>query len=228
VIDICLPAGEELGSDIVKELQEKYPDVYIKPREFNPLEQDDLRQIHPEEYDNVILLNRIEEDTEKIDSTTITTLLLLKNAFREYSEETGKEVKTQIISEVMNSDNLELVVRTGVNDSIISYQMISKLLAQVAENPEILLVYEDLFSEEGSEIYLKPIDIYLEKIPEKVTVADLMLLASKRKEILIGYRSKVLENSVQDNFGISINMPKNKVIEPQADDSLIVLSEDEL
>ncbi len=228
LIDIVLPPGEEHAVEIVAELQNRNADIKISIVECDPLKMGMLREIHPEEYDNVILLNKIEEDTEKIDSTTITTLLLLKEIFSDHESITGTRVETQIISEVMDSENLELVVKTGVNDSIISYQMISKIMAQVAENPDILDVYEDLFSEEGSEIYLKPLDLYLGEVPASLTFADLMAVAEKRGEVLIGYRYKEKETSMEHNFGIEVNVPKDRVIKPKGNDCLIVVSRDEL
>lgn len=220
------PAEDELEE--INELRGRYPKIELELFEYDPLNMDDLAKVKPETYDNVIILNKAEEDTEKLDSTTITTLLLIRQLFREYEKNTGRKVATKLVTEVMNSSNLELIARTGVNDSIISGQMVSKILAQVAENPPILGVYEDLFTEEGSEIYLKPIDLYLETLPDRVTVADLMLLAQKRNEILIGYRYGAYADDVDRYFGVNINMPKNTVIIPSKDDYFIVLSENEL
>lgn len=44
------------------------------------------------------------------------------------------------------------MARTGVNNFIISNRFTSVILAQLSEDFEIRRVYEDLFSEEGSEI----------------------------------------------------------------------------
>ncbi|MCB1308581.1 MAG: hypothetical protein KDK30_10390 [Leptospiraceae bacterium] len=228
IIHVILPEGNDTAARSLAELKRANPDINIETIEANPLVSDDLLAIKPFEYDNVILLNQIEEDTEKLDSTTITILLLLREILQSHATKTGEAVRTQLISEVMNSDNLELIARTGVNDSIISYQMISKIMAQVAENPEILSVYQGLFSEEGSEIYLKPLHLYIEQIPARVTVADLMALAQQRNEVMIGYRYNSKANDVRANFGIEVNMPKGTVIQPHPDDRLIVLAEDEL
>jgi K+/H+ antiporter YhaU regulatory subunit KhtT len=228
VIDVMIPADEEEGKQVVWELQERFPGIKIGLMALNPLDMNDLRSIDLKKYNTVILLNRQEDDTEKIDSTTITTLLMIREILKNHEKETGVKVKTQVITEVMKSDNLELIVRTGVNDSIISNQMVSKIMAQVAENPGVLKVYEDLFSEEGSEIYLKPVTLYLDALPESAAFADLMRLAQKRGEILLGYRVRELEHSVKENFGVIINPKKNMVINPKDGDQLIVLAENEL
>ncbi len=228
VIHLILNSASDDELEEITELRNRYPRIELELFRYDPLNMDDLAKVKPETYDNVIILNKAEEDTEKLDSTTITTLLLIRQLFRDYEKKTGSKVTTKLVTEVMNSSNLELVARTGVNDSIISGQMVSKILAQVAENPPILGVYEDLFTEEGSEIYLKPIDIYLDKLPEKVTVADLMLLAQKRNEILLGYRYGAFADVVDRHFGVNVNIPKDTVITPSKNDYFIVLSENDL
>lgn len=228
VVNVLLSQTDFDGIEMVRELQKNNSTLSINILDLDPMEMEDLRKAKPWEYDNVILLNRVEEDSEKIDSAAITTLLLMKALFKEIEDGGAPKVKTQLITEVMNSENLELVTRTGVNDSIISFQMVSKVLAQIAENPEVLAVYEDLFSEEGSEIYLKPVDLYLAEQPGKVRFLDLALLAQKRGEVLLGYRRIAQENDVSSQFGIVLNPPKNLVFEPREGDCLVVLAESEL
>ena len=228
IIDVIVPPDQPGGKTLVEEMRAKYPDIRIGLIDCNPLDLNDIRELDLVQYDTVILLNKQEDDTEKIDSTTITTLLMIRQILQAQEAKTGTSAKTQVITEVMKSDNLELIVRTGVNDSIISNQMVSKIMAQVAENPGVLKVYEDLFSEEGSEIYLKPVTLYLDALPESATFADFMRLAQKRGEILLGYRARELEHSVSDNFGVIINPKKNLAVSPKEGDQLIVLAENEL
>jgi len=212
----------------VKAIQERCPDIRISVLEGNPLDIGDLVKLDLVKYDTLILLNRQEDDTEKVDSTTVTTLLMIREILKKHEESTGEKVKTQVITEVMRSDNLELVVRTGVNDSIISNQMVSKIMAQVAENPAVLKVYEDLFSEAGSEIYLKPVTLYLEQLPESVTFADLMRLAQKRNEVLLGYRAIETGHVMKEHFGVTINPEKDWKFTPREGDQMVVLAENEL
>ncbi|MCB1172408.1 MAG: hypothetical protein KDK39_02530 [Leptospiraceae bacterium] len=228
MIHIVLPPGAQARQMEMEALIQANPAIQIEFKAANSLKESDLRRLQVHEYNNVILLNEIEDDTEKLDSETITRLLLIREILADYSRQSGNGVHTQLITEVMNSDNLELVARTGVNDTIISHQMISKIMAQVAENPDILAVYEVLFSDAGSEIYLKPLHLYLESLPEVLSVADLIELAQKRGEVFIGYRRYQEIQDVHANFGVRINLPKNERIRPHAMDTLIVLAEDEL
>lgn len=226
-IDILLPDEVEGNPTAeIENLRKTNPGIELNELHGNSLREADLRRINPGNYDNVILLNQVEEDTEKLDSASITTLLLIREIIAETENKPG-DTPTQIISEVMNSRNLELISRTGVNDSIISNQMIARIISQVAENPRILDVYDCLFSEDGAEIYLKPLSIYLKDMPAKTRMVDLMALACKRGEIMIGYRHFNLLDDVDGNFGIRVNPDPAASVAPDPNDCLIVLAEDE-
>ena len=47
------------------------------------------------------------------------------------------------------------------------------MMAQISEDPDVNLVYEDLFREDGSEIYLKPAWLYFENLPAELSFADI-------------------------------------------------------
>ena len=101
------------------------------------------------------------------------------------------------------------------------------MLAQLSEEPDIKRVYDDLFDEDGSEIYLKPLSVYLEELPVELSFADCMGLALKREEVCIGVKIKALEKDPDKNFGVKLIPEKNTKYTLQPDDCLVVVSEDE-
>jgi len=101
------------------------------------------------------------------------------------------------------------------------------LIAQMSEEARIKEVYDNLFKEDGSEIYLKPLSVYLENIPEEMTFADCMALAQKREEVCLGVKIKALENTADQNFGVKLIPEKGAKYSFAPDDCLVVLSEDE-
>lgn len=229
VIDVVLSPDDLEAEREVLQLKELNPGHKINILRANPMIAEELEGLYPETYNNVILLNKVEDDLEKVDSATITLLLQLRRLFARSEQATGHKVNTQIVSEVMDSHNLELVSRTGVNDFIISGQMVSKIIAQAAENPDTMEIYRDLFREEGAEIYVKPIWLYLDTIPaDPIRFADLMKLAQHRDECCIGYRIGRLGRNVEEHFGVVLNPPKDRAFRLQPEDYLIVLAEDEL
>lgn len=206
------------------EIQQKHPGIKMRLMKADIDNPDVLPQLHPEQYDNVILLSGDGENAELLDSDTIAVLL----EFRQYFKALNKpDLKTQLITEVADSENIDVIKEAGVKDFLISNQFVSKIYAQVSENLDVLSVYEDLFSEEGSEVYLKPLSLFWSDIPEKLTFADLCAAALERNEICFGIRVLSEEYDESKNFGIYINPAKNESFSLKADDCLITLAEDE-
>ena len=89
-------------------------------------------------------------------------------------------------------------------------------------------VYDDLFQKEGSEVYIKPINLYFQQ-PEglSVTFADCVLAAQQRDEVCFGIKLGRQETEVEHNFGIYIIPPKDRHYTLRDDDALIVLAEEE-
>ena len=115
-----------------------------------------------------------------------------------------------------------------MDDFIISNKLITMILAQLSEEPLIKTFYDDIFSEDGSEIYVKPSTLYFEEFPQKITFAEAMEIANKRDEICLGIRKGDLSKDVASNFGVTLNLEKDAQIELTEHDFLVVLSEDEL
>ncbi len=210
----------------ISQLNENLKPLSVRLIENDPLSKETLLALEPSKRDNIIILGSCDSktDPEEADAQTILILLLLRRIFTEHPDET---VNTRLITEVMDSANQGLISQAGVKDFIISNRFISMMLAQISEGADIKRVYDHLFSEDGSEIYLKPISTYFEDIPSKVTFADCMKIAQKREEVCLGVKIKALEDSEDDNFGIKLIPEKNTIYLFEAEDCLVVLSEDE-
>lgn len=227
-IDVLLKKPTPEQTALIKRLDEEHDEISINLIQKDPLNRSHLLSLEPFTYDNIIILagNEGDEvDPQQIDSENIVALLLLRSIFKENSEEAPK---TKLITEVLDSQNYPLVARAGVKDVIISNRLISMIMSQVSEDPDIKAVYDDIFQEDGSEIYLKPVELYFKDFPMTVTFADVMGIAQKREEIALGIKIKALEGDSEENNGVKLIPLKDEVITLNANDSLIVLSEDEL
>jgi hypothetical protein len=190
---------------------------------------EDLLSVKPFEYDNVIILAGGDSDDDhvdvsRVDSENIVALLLLRRIFSQYPAESQN---TKLITEILDSQNDELVAKAGVQDVIISNRLVSMIMAQISESRDIEKVYDDIFRENGSEIYLKPANLYFDKLPMQVSFADMMAVAQKRGEVCIGLKVKALENDKGSNNGIALNPEKNMTYELYEADSFVVLAVDE-
>lgn len=210
----------------IERLHETLPKVAIDLIDANPLSSETLLGLEPWKYNNIVILSRGVDnpDPETTDSETIVVLLLLRQIF---DAQTDKKIKTKLVTEVMDSDNQALISRTGVNDFIISNRFVSMILAQISEEKDIKRVYDDLFSEDGSEIYLKPASLYFKEFPVDVSFADMMGIAQLREEVCIGVKLKEKEHDMDANFGVKLIPEKNTRYTLSSEDSLIVVSEDE-
>lgn len=225
-VDIVMNHPPDSIKKEVEKIQSELGQLRISLIDNNPLLNETLIGLKPFTYDNIIILSqgRVTSDPEKIDSETIIILLLLRSIFRDYPAESKN---TKLITEVMDSENQELISRAGVNDFIISNRFISNILAQISEEADIKGVYDDLFQEGGSEIYLKPASLYFNTLPLDVSFADMMAIANKRQEICIGVRLYEYAEDIRKNFGVKLIPEKNTRYTLIENDTLVVVAEDE-
>jgi len=221
--DIMFNSPDENLKINVDQLKEKFPNFSINLINSNPLNLEHLENINPKKYDNIIILSQSteEQSPDKIDSDTIIILLMLRGIIKDFEN-------TNIITQVLNSENQEIITQTDVDDFIISNKLITMILAQLSEAPLIKLFYYDIFSEEGSEIYVKPAELYFNSFPQRVSFIEIISIVNSREEICLGYRKGDQRKNKNSNFGVVLNPPKEDIINIEENDFLIVLSENEL
>lgn len=229
-IDILLknPANDQVAR--IEALNDELESIQVGLIQKDCLNIDELLSVKPFEYDNIIILagnagEGANVDAARIDSENIVALLLLRRIFSQYPDESRN---TKLITEILDSQNDALVAKAGVHDVIISNRLVSMIMAQISESRDIEKIYDDIFQEDGSEIYLKPAHLYFDEFPVEVAFADMMAIAQKRDEVCIGVKIKSLESDQASNNGISLIPEKSKTYSLQKDDSLVVLAEDEL
>lgn len=225
-VDIMIqsPHADDLRE--IEEIATRLNDLELNVVDKNRLDTDDLMSMEPFGYDNIIILagTSSELSEQQADSENIVTLLLLRDIFRRHPNTSGS---TKLVTEVLDSQNHALVAKAGVKDVIISNRLVSMMLAQISEDHEIRVAYDDLFDDKGSEIYIKPATLYLADLPTQVTFADLMRIAQSRDEVCLGLKIGHLEEIADENFGIKLIPEKAQAFQIHAEDSLIVLAEDE-
>ncbi|RRS00117.1 CASTOR/POLLUX-related putative ion channel [Glycomyces terrestris] len=177
-----------------------------------------LESLKPGSYDHIIALCSDDVPPQLADSKTLVTLLHL----RDMSQRSNTRFK--VVSEMADDRNRTLAQVTQADDFIVSDKLISLLLTQTAENPHLSHVFGNLFSAEGSEIYLKPADHYVRPgVPVNFyTVAE---SARRRGETAIGYRV-VAEAQRAPSYGVHLNPDKSVQMMLQPGDKIIVLAED--
>jgi voltage-gated potassium channel Kch len=172
-------------------------------------------------YDQAIVLCYSEDlDLQRADARTLVTLLHLRDI-----EGNTREGGVSVTSEMLDDRNRELAQVTQVDDVIVSDRIISLMLAQISENPQLDEVFSELFAAEGSEIYLRPTTHYL-RAGAVANFATVVEAARRRGEVALGYRAAAEAGDAERDFGVHVNPAKSATVEAGEDDRVIVLAVD--
>lgn len=108
----------------------------------------EVRRLAPERYDSIVLLADQAKEATLSDAETILAYTLLDRYLRD------KDVEPAFTLELNVEDNRPLIRGRDV-DVIMSAELVSHFLAQVAIDEKLAWTYEELFTEEGSELRLR-------------------------------------------------------------------------
>ena len=179
-----------------------------------------LDALKVEDFDHIIVLAYREHlEVQQADAKTLFTLLHL----RDIEDQQG--IDLNIVSEMLDDRNRELAEVTKADDFIVSDKLISLMLSQVSENKQLTEVFSTLFSSAGSEVYLRPAELYV-TVGAPLDFYTVLESAARKGETAIGYRVAALTRSADDAYGVRINPTKSEAITFAAGDKVIVLAED--
>ncbi len=215
---VILSEDTEVVEQDISILGGKISKQKIKTKKGNITKRAVLNELDTPSFDHIILLSYMDETLQEADAKTLICLLNLRNI----AEQANKDFS--IVSEMRDINNKVLAEVTKIDDFIVGANLISLMLSQLSENKDLKLVFENLFSAEGSEIYLKPIGNYI-LLQEKISFATLLESATQKGEIAIGYRIESLSNNAEKGYGVVINPPKSAMIDFKSEDKLIVIAE---
>ena len=107
---------------------------------------------------------------------------------------------------------------------MVSDKLISLMLSQISENKELAPVFQDLFDPEGSEIYFKPAEDYIQ-LGKPVTFYTVVEAARQRGEVALGYRLQAQANTPEVAYGVKLNPSKSQPVTFSEADRIIVLAD---
>ena len=104
------------------------------------------------------------------------------------------------VIELLDAYNVELAEAFGQVSSLISSELVSNYLVQVANNPERGLVFKELLDIEGNEFYVLPLSRYLRHSGENVSFHRLSTRARALGEIAVGYVYVQVDDDVEKHL----------------------------
>lgn len=177
-----------------------------------------LDELHIDRYNHVLVLSDSDHlDAQAADAHTLITLLHLRDLSTKLNH------KLSITSEMLDVQNRNLATVTQADDFIISEQLVSLLLAQLAENKELALVFADLLDADGAEIYLKPVSDYV-ALEKPLNFYTLVEAARQRDEVAIGYRLLRHAHEPAQMYGVRLNPVKADLVTYCQEDRIVVLA----
>ncbi len=179
-----------------------------------------LESLNIGNYDNIIALCNRDIDPQTADAQIVVTLLHLRNIIDR------DNLSLRIVSEIIDENNEFLAQSARADDFVIGEELISMVLAQVSEQKYLNTVFNELFKPEGSEIYLKPINKYVD-IDYPLNFYTIVEAAKTRGESAIGYRRKGDYRNAAKSYGVVINPAKDALVDFSIEDTIIVLAENE-
>jgi hypothetical protein len=170
-------------------------------------------------FDHVIVLCESDDrDPDMADARTLLTLLHL----RDIGSACGRNFS--IVSEMLDERNRELAEVAQADDFIVSSRVLSLLLAQIAETPDLADVFRDLFDPDGAEIYLRDASVYVQAGRE-LSFATVQAAAQARGEVALGYRVAARAADAGSRYGVVLNPGRDARITFGVGDKVVVLAE---
>lgn len=206
--------------EYAKQIEEKLEHLEVIFQCGDTTSRELLESLDIPSFNHVILLSYSDKvDAQEADARTLVTLLHL----RDLGEKSGH--KFSITSEMLDVRNRELADVCKADDFIVSDKLVSLMMSQISETKELAAVFEDMFDPEGSEIYLKPIDQYVQT-GKPVNFYTITEAARCRNEVAIGYRLKANANDPEHSYGVHVNPNKSEMVTFGPDDRIVVVAEE--
>src|ERR687897_250352 len=174
------------------------------------------RSVQRRAYDKVIILGyRWGISPAEADARSLLTLLILQQAL--VADSSGR--RPRIVTELLDARDVELARATGADDFVVSDELSSLMLAQLAERADLEPVFVDLFDVSGSAIALQPAAWYVS--PETIAWRRVVAAARERGETAIGYRVARGPDGIPS---VSLNPPKSADVALGAGDQVVVIA----
>ncbi len=144
----------------------------------------------------VVLADETDDEQSDADTRTLRVLLRLSDLRK------NLKVQPHAVAELLDENNRALLTGLGVDDIVVSSQVVSAQLAQIARQEILAPIYRELLSAGGVEISLRPAGDYVQ-LDTDCHFSDLIYAGQQKLEIALGLRladqgGKVLLNPSRD------------------------------
>jgi voltage-gated potassium channel Kch len=133
-------------------------------------------------YDQVFVLGyRGHLRASDADARTLLTLVTLNRTFESVDD------PPRVVAEIIESRTVPIAAATGVDDFVVSDELASLLISQLAENPALASVFDELFAEGGPTITMQAAIPYLSA--GEHPWGSIVLAARSHGDVALGFRN---------------------------------------
>jgi hypothetical protein len=177
------------------------------------MQEGELYDIEPAQYDSIVLTSSDRVNSgEEADARAIVGQSILEEHLKQTDD------PPQLLVELSDPDNAILLGHQR-GETIISPLILSHLLAQVALRPELRLVFDELFTEGGAEIYFRPTGDY--GIKGSLPFWKLEALVAERGETALG----VYYHESHQGRRLQLNPERDAACNLSPQDWLVILTD---
>ncbi len=187
--------------------------ITVDVRECSIYKRGTLESLVREKPSGIMLMSDTKLKAEDADARTLMLQLYLNDIAREIGE------GIPLTIEMNNTRNQRLSQMMRATDFVVSSSIIAKMMVQITEQRHNKEILDDLLSEGGSTIYMKPISRYV-VLDQPVDFYTVGASAARYGEVAIGYK----KYTEQGTFTIELNPPGQEKISFLAQDDLIVIA----
>lgn len=194
--------------------QSELSNIEIDVRECRIFRRSVLEELVEEGLSGIMLMSDSELGEEEADART----LMLQLQLTDIAEEIGDDLP--LIIEMKSAHNQRLSQMMRATDFVVSSSITARMLVQIAEHRHKKAILNDLLSDEGAAVYMKPASRYV-RMDQPVDYYTLGASAARYGETAIGYRKFNGDGSIT----VRLN-PQGRVKESFSErDDVIVIAE---
>ena len=156
--------------------------------------------------------NNQTDDQVDADTRTLRILLRLSDLLK------SLETQPHTVVELLDENNRALLTGLGVDDIVVSSEVVSAQLAQIAQQEVLAPIYRELLSAGGVEISLRPVGDYVQ-LNTDCCFNDLIYAGQQKMEIMLGLRL------AQQGGEVLLNPPHNISWRLEENDKVVVLAQ---
>lgn len=210
---VSVRTPQEASKQIEERQERGFKNLILKFVEADPADTTPYSKIDLSSFQSIIVPA---DDTslkdEDIDTRTLCILLRLWDR-RKY-----EKVHTHIVVEITDEANRNLMAELGVDDIVISSNVVSAQLAQISLQEVLGPIYRELLSAGGVEISLRPASSYLE-LGRDYHFNEITYAAQQKMEIALGLFLS------RNNGEIILNPARDKTWSFGENDQIVVLAQ---